>query len=151
MHHHSGFHHGASRGDILLQRFVIAVVTEIADVEARSCRLDHFTNAAGTLLSRLTAALGLLLFLRRIDQTKRDRFDEFLPTGRLRLGTATASISTTTVSTTTVSATISTATAIAAPVFATIASTVSTAAIAVSATVAVPIAISTATAVPIVS
>ena len=138
MHYHGGFHDSASRGEVIFQRFVIDVVIEISNVEARSCRLDHFTNAGGTLLGLLAAALGLLLFLRRIDETKRDRFDEFLPTGRLRLGTATASVTTTPVS--------------AAPtISASIASIVSTVAIAVSATVAVSIAISTATAVPIVS
>ena len=71
-------------------------------------------------------------------ETKRDRFDEFLPTGRLRLNTATASVTTTPVCAT-------------PAISASIASLVSAAAIAVSATVAVSIAISTATAVPIVS
>lgn len=136
MHYHGGFHDGAGRGEVILQRFVIDVVIEISNVKARSCRLDHFTNACGTLLGRLSVAPRLLLVLSRIDETKRDRFDEFLPTGRLRLGTATASITT-------------------APVSASIASMISTAGIAVSATVAVSIAISiaisTATAVPIVS
>lgn len=132
MHYHGGFHDSAGRGEVILQRFVIDVVIEISNVKARSCRLYHFTNACGTLLGRLAVAPGLLLVLRRIDETKSDRFDEFLPSGRLRLGTATASITTT-------------------PVTASIASMISTAGIAVSATVAVSIAISTATAVPTVS
>lgn len=138
MDYYGSFHDSAGRGKVILQRFVIDVVIEIPNVEARSCRLDHFTNAGGTLLGLLAAALGLLFFLRRIDETKRDRFDEFLPTGRLRLNTATASVTTTPVCAT-------------PAISASIASLVSAAAIAVSATVAVSIAISTATAVPIVS
>jgi len=130
MHYHGGFHDGAGRGEVILQRFVIDVAIEISNVKARSCRLDHFTNACGTLLGRLSVAPRLLLVLSRIDETKRYRFAEFLPTGRLRLGTATASITT-------------------APVSASIASMISTAGIAVS--IAISIAISTATAVPIVS
>jgi len=65
------------------------IVIQIANVETRSGRLFDDATAFSRFAVSLTGRHATLsFFLRRIDETKSDCFDEFLKTGWFRLRTA---------------------------------------------------------------